>query len=143
MSCNQVNAWQFPHNFTTNQRHYDVITNKGNSEILKRHLSHYSYIALYVVVSLSLFKYIEKYCMTLRNGHIYLAYFWAMTSFLKGLAHAKNTDNHCWSAVLQYFEYMVPKTFYSCLLCLRSKKIISFQVFSILFQEKCWPQQQL
>ena len=53
--------------------HYDVITNKGSSEILKRHISHYSYIALYVAVSLSLFKFIEKYCMTLQIRHNYLA----------------------------------------------------------------------
>ena len=63
-------------------------------------------------------------------------------SFLKVLTHAKNTDNHCWSAVMQYFECMVPKTFYSCFLCLRNKKVINFQVFPILVQ-KCWPQQKL
>ena len=34
-----------------------------------------------------------------------------MTSFLKVLTHAENTDNHCWSAVMQYFECVVPKTF--------------------------------
>ena len=50
-------------------RQINVITNKSNSEILKSHQSHYSYIALYVVVSLSLFTFIEKYCMTLRNRH--------------------------------------------------------------------------
>ena len=44
----------------SNQRHYDIITNTGNSEILKRHLSHYSYIALYAVVSLSLFKLLKN-----------------------------------------------------------------------------------
>ena len=34
-----------------------------------------------------------------------------MASFQEVLTHAKNTDNHCWSAIMQYFEYMVPKTF--------------------------------
>ena len=44
---------------------------------------------------------------------------------------------------MQYFECMVPKTFYSCFLCLRSKKVISFQIFPTLVQEKCWPQKKL
>ena len=65
-----------------------------------------------------------------------------MTLFLKVLTHAKNTDNHCWSAVMQYFECMVPKTFYSCFLCLRNEKVINFQIFPTLVQEKCWPQQK-
>ena len=58
------------------------------------------------------------------HRHNYLAWFWAMTSFLKLLTHAKNTDNHFWSAFMQYFECMVRKTFiiYSCFLCLRNKK---------------------
>ena len=67
-----------------------------------------------------------------------------MTSFLKVLTHAENTDNHCWSAAMQYFECMIPKTFYSsCFLCLRNKKVINFQIFPTLFQEKWWPQQKL
>ena len=66
-----------------------------------------------------------------------------MTSFLKVWKYAKNTDNHCWSAVFQYFECMVPKIFYSCFLYLRNKKVINFQIFLTLIQEKCWPQQKL
>ena len=74
---------------------------------------------------------------------INLPKFWAMASFPKVLTHAKNTDNHCWSAVMQYFECMVPKTFYSCFLCLRNEKVINFQFFPTLVQEKSWPQQLL
>ena len=66
-----------------------------------------------------------------------------MTSFLKVLTHAKNTDNHWWRAVIQYFECMVPKTFYSCFLCLRNEKVIDFQIFPTPVQEKSWPQQKL
>ena len=66
-----------------------------------------------------------------------------MTSFLKVQIHAKNADNHCWSAAMQYFEYMLPKTFYSCFLCLRNEKVLNFQNFSTLVQEKCWSQQKL
>ena len=72
-----------------------------------------------------------------------LTQFWAMTSFLKVLTQAKNTDSHCWSGVMQYFECMVPKTFYSCFLCLRNKKVINFQIFPTLVQEKYWSQQKL
>ena len=66
-----------------------------------------------------------------------------MASFLKVLIHAKNTDNHCWSAAMQYFEYVVPKTFYTCFLCFRNEKVINFQISPTLVQEKCWPQQEL
>ena len=66
-----------------------------------------------------------------------------MTSFLKVLTHAKNTDNHCWSTAMQCFKCMVPKTFYSCFLCLRNEKVINFQFFPTLVQEKSWPQQLL
>ena len=81
--------------------------------------------------------------MTLQNRYNYLPYFWAMTSFLKVLTHAKNIDNHWSSAVIHYFECMVRKTFYSCFLWLRNKKVINFQIFHTLFQKKCWPQQKL
>ena len=64
-----------------------------------------------------------SYYMTLQNRHNYAALFWAMTSFIKVLKHAKIADNHCWSAVMQYFECMVPKTFYLCFLCLRNQKV--------------------
>ena len=60
-----------------------------------------------------------------------------MTSFIKVLTHAKDTDNHCGSAVMQYFKCMVPKIFYSCLPCLRNEKVIDFQNFPTLVQEKC------
>ena len=40
-------------------------------------------------------------------------------------------------------EFIVPKTFYSCFLCLRNEKVINFQVFPTLVQENCWPQQKL
>ena len=81
--------------------------------------------------------------MTLQNRYNYLPYFWAMTSFLKVLTHAKNIDNHWSSAAIHYFECMVRKTFYSCFLWLRNKKVINFQIFHTLFQKKCWPQQKL
>ena len=81
--------------------------------------------------------------MTLQNRYNYLPYFWALTSFLKVLTHAKNIDNHWSSAVIHYFECMVRKTFYSCFLWLRNKKVINFQIFHTLFQKKCWPQQKL
>ena len=50
-----------------------------------------------------------------------------------------NTDN----TVMEYFECMVLETFYSCSLCLRNEKVINFQIFPSLVQEKCWPQQKL
>ena len=67
----------------------------------------------------------------------------SLTSFQEVLTHVKNTDNHCWSAAMQYFECMIPKTFYSCFLCLRNKKVINFQILPTLVQEKCWHQQKL
>ena len=44
---------------------------------------------------------------------------------------------------MQYFECMVPKTFYLSFLCLRKEKVMNFQIFPVLVQEKCEPQQKL
>ena len=58
-----------------------------------------------------------------------LTQFWAMASFQEVLTHAKNTDNHCWNAFMQYFECMVPKTLFM-LPCFKKRKSRKFSNFS-------------